>query len=136
MTGTGTKHGDIGNKALDWTWDDRNGNGITDDDTGVNVDINGDDLCIGGGVNNVVDSALSGDDTLDPNCECDPATPCPCIRNGPDGQCESTASGDDLPGTSSPGMMTGRTSITGTPPGREAVLDLMFITRSPLNRPG
>ena len=90
------RHIDVGNGPLDWTWDDRNGNGIADDDTGVNVDLNGDNICIGGGSNNAIESTPTPDDILDPNCGCTPA-PCPCIRNGPNGQCESKVIGNDYP---------------------------------------
>ena len=75
-----------GDGPLDWTGNDFDGNGIDDDDSGVNVDVNDDNYCVDAGADGVLDSVAAGDDFVVNSF---------AIRTGPNHICETTAVGDD-----------------------------------------
>jgi hypothetical protein len=77
--------GGPGNGPLDWTGDDADGNGTTDDDTGVTVDINGDGICVVGRGTDGLNSTRLGDDVIIGQN----------IHDGADRTCDSSASGND-----------------------------------------
>jgi uncharacterized repeat protein (TIGR01451 family) len=75
----------MGDGSLDWTGNDFDHNGIRDDDKNVNVDLNGDGICISLGINGKLDTVPSGDDIKAENI----------IWDGSNRQCETVATGDD-----------------------------------------
>ena len=93
-----------GDGPLDWTGNNFDGSGTSNDDVPVSVDINRDGFCVGRGSNGVLDTTPSGDDVIVSFFGTR-------IMNGPNHTCDSTAVGDDSQirpvGFSEPTPLTG-----------------------------
>ncbi len=76
-----------GDGPLDWTGNDFDSDGVTDNDSPVNVDINGDGICVTSGSNGVLDTLPTGDDVVLLGA---------FIHDGPNHKCDTAAMGDDV----------------------------------------
>jgi hypothetical protein len=95
--GRTTRAGD-GRLGLDWDWDS---SGLPPFESGVNVDINGDRVCVTDGDDDVLDTPPGGDDVVQGGA----------VTTGPDRTCNTASAGDDeqdrAVGFSQPNALTG-----------------------------